>query len=408
MLRFCDDLATTLPVAHFPSPHRTVTSSRRATPSPRSTARICLCLFGLGLSLAQAEPPTVAVSTVAKSDGFREVSFDAELRPYREIDVHAKVTGYVEALPVEIGDSVKEGQTIASLDIPETKIELEHALADQRRSYAEVERASANFEEAHQVFARLSATDHAQPRLIAMQELDTARAKDRTAAATLDSAKEQAKVAEAEVKRLQTMVDYAHIIAPFAGVITRRQADIGALIQAGASTGSMPVVRLSQNDKLRVVFPVSLSYVANIHVGDPVEIRVASLDRVLTGAIARFTRRVETATRTMEAEVDLANDDLSLTPGIYAAILVKFQRKENALFVPVEAVQRGKAGNSLYVVNEKHLVEERPVTLGLETPTKIEVLSGATEHEMVVLGSRSQLNPGQSVLPKVVEPVRLN
>jgi RND family efflux transporter MFP subunit len=368
-----------------------------------------LCLLGLAAaSSLHAEPPTVAVGTVTRGEGSREVSFNAELRPYREIEVHAKVTGYIDDLKVDVGDSVKEGDMIASLDIPETKIELEHALAEQRKSYAEVERATAVYGETHLTLTRLSATDRAQPHLIAAQELDTAKAKERTAAATLDSVKEQSKVAEAEVKRLSTMVNYGQITAPFSGVITKRNADVGSLIQAGTSSGSMPVVRLSQNDKLRVVFPVSISFVSNIRVGDPVEIRLPGSERTLQGAVARFTRKVETSTRTMDAEVDLPNPDLTLIPGIYATVLLKMEHRDNALFVPVESVLRNQAGSSLYVVNADNRVEERNVTLGLETPTKVEVVSGVREHEKVLMGSRTQFTPGQSVAPRVVQPMRMN
>jgi RND family efflux transporter MFP subunit len=367
-----------------------------------------LAAFVLGAGAAWAEPPVVAVGTVARGDGFREVSFDAELRPYREIEIHAKVTGYIDALNVDIGDAVKEGQTIASLDVPELKIELEHAVAEHRRAGAEADRAAAAYDEAHLTFTRITATDQAQPHLIAAQEIDTARLKDHSAAATLEAAREQAKVAEAEVKRLQTMVDYAKITAPFAGVITRRNADIGSLIQAGTSSGSIPVVRLSENDKLRVVFPVSLSFVSDMRVGDPVEIHIAALERTIPGTIARFSRKVETATRTMEAEVDLPNADLALTPGIYAEVRLHAHQRNNALFVPVESILRDKSGASLYVINANHQVEERKVTLGLETPSQIEVLSGAKENEMVLVGSRTNVSPGQSVSPKLVAPMRVN
>lgn len=355
-----------------------------------------------------AESPVVAVSTVTRGAGIREASFQAELRPYLEIEVHAKVTGYIDALNVDVGDIVKEGQVIATLDVPELKIELEHALADQRRSNAEVERATAAYEDAHLTYTRLTATDKAQPHLLATQDLDTAKAKDHATAATLDAAKEQCNVAEAEAKRLQTMVDYAQITAPFDGVITRRNADPGALIQAGTSAGALPLVRLSQNSKIRVVFPVSLSYVSDIHVGDTVEIHIASLGRTVTGRIARFTRKVETSTRTMEAEVDLPNTDLSLTPGIYAEVVLKAQQKENALFVPVESVLQEASGPSLYVVNGNHLVEERKVKLGLETPSKVEVLSGVRENEMVLVGSRTQVTPGETVSPKQVSAMQVN
>jgi len=376
----------------------------------RSRARFgaWLCLFPLSLAFAGAETPTVPVCAVSRSDGYREVSFDAELRPYQEIELHSKVTGYIDSMKVDAGDAVKDGQLIASLDIPETKIELEHAVAEERRSYADLERASAAYDEAHLTFTRISATDHAQPHLIAAQELDTARVKDRSTAAALESAKEQSKVAESEVKRFQTMVDYSQITAPFAGVITKRHADVGSLIQAGTSSGSSPVVRLSQNDKLRVVFPVSISFVSHLQVGDPVEIRIPALDRTIQGTVARFSRKVETSTRTMDAEVDLPNDNLSLIPGIYAEAVLKIDRRNQALFVPIQSIQRAGETSSVYVINSKNLVEERQVKLGLEMPNKVELLSGVSENELVLVGSHARISPGQSVVPKVIQPAQMN
>jgi multidrug efflux pump subunit AcrA (membrane-fusion protein) len=146
----------------------------------------------------------------------------------------------------------------------------------------------------------------------------------------------------------------------------------------------------------------------HVRVGDPVEIRIAGLDRTIEGTIARFTRKVETATRTMEAEVDLPNTDLSLIPGIYAVAALKLDQRNQALFVPIESIQRQGKATSLYVINARNQIEEREVKLGLETPNKVEILSGANEKELVLMGSRSRLAPGQSVQPKMISPVRLN
>jgi RND family efflux transporter MFP subunit len=363
----------------------------------------------LGTIPAAAEAPIVAVGEVSRSDASREVSFEAELRPYQEIEVHAKVTGYLETLDVDIGDVLTEGQEIAKLEVPELKVEIEHALAEQRRAEAEVEKSSAAFDEMHLSFTRLQATDHSQPHLLAPQDLDSSKAHDRSAAAGLASAKEQAAIAETEVKRLRTLLDYARITAPFAGVVTKRYADTGALIQSGTSTGALPVVRLSQNDKLRAVFPVSISFVSGIRVGDPVELRLAGVDRIIEGTVSRFERKVDTSTRTMEVEVDVPNPDLSLLPGLYAEAILKVERRTAGLFVPMEAVTRAGGGkSSVYIVNKEHRIEERKVTLGLETPNKIEILSGAREGEMVLLGSRSQLVAGQSVEPKLISSVKMN
>lgn len=368
-------------------------------------------LILLPAALPAAESKTevpVATASVTRADVFQEVSFGAELRPWQEIELHAKVTGFVESITVDAGDVVKDNALLATLEVPEQKLEIEHALASERRSKAEVDHAQATFDEAHSVFSRLAATDKAQPKLIAAQDMDTAKMRDRSAEAALLAAKEQVKVAETEVKKMQTMLDYAKITAPFAGVITKRYASTGALIQAGTSSGAMPLVRLSQNDKLRAVFPISSSFVARVKVGDPVDIRIAGTTKTITGKVARFTRKVETATRTMEAEVDVENKDLSLIPGMYASAVLKLDRKERALVAPVEAVLRDKSGATAYVVTKDNKIEERTVTVGLETPTKVEILSGLAENELVMIGSRAQIAPGQSVQPKLIEATKAN
>lgn len=355
-----------------------------------------------GLKTA-AETPVVAAARVERGDVALEVSFDAEMRPFQEVELHAKVTGYLEKLNVDAGDSVKEGQVIATLEVPELMMEIEHAEATQRRSKAEIERAQASFDEVHQVYDRLLATDKAQPHLIAQQDIDAAKARDRSAQAAIDSAKEQANVAEADVRKLRATLEYSKITAPFTGVITKRYCDPGALIQAGTSSGAMPVVRLSQNDKLRAVFPVSMSFVARIKVGDPVDIHISSLERTLHGVVARFSRKVETSTRTMDAEVDVPNMDLSLIPGIYATAILKAEHKAGALLAPIAAIAREKEGGSVYIITKDHKIEERKATLGIETPSMIEILSGVAENEMVLIGSRTQVKPGQVVEPKLIE-----
>ncbi len=365
--------------------------------------------FLISLSTLAADAPTpVAATPIIKGEVFQEVTFGAELRPWQETDLHAKVTGFVESISVDAGDVVKDNQVLAVLEVPELKLEMEHAAASERRAQAEVEHAQAAFDEAHQAYTRLAATDKAQPRLIAAQDMDAARAKDRAAEAALLSAKEAVKVVATEVKKNQTMLDYAKITAPFAGVITKRYASTGALIQAGTSSGAMPLVRLSQNDKLRAVFPISSSFVARVKIGDPVDIRVAGTSKTISGKVARFSRKVETDTRTMEAEVDVENKDLALIPGMYASAVLKIDRKEQALVAPVEAVLREKTGATAWVVTKDNRIEERIVTVGLETPTKLEILSGLAESDLVMIGSRALITVGQTVQPKLLEAAKAN
>jgi RND family efflux transporter MFP subunit len=344
----------------------------------------------------------VAVARVTREDLARELVCEAELRPYQEIDLHAKVAGYLQKINVDIGDKVQAGQPIATIEVPELSDDIERGKAAFKRSQEEAARARAAADNAHVIYSRLVSVDKSQPNLIAQQELDAALEKDRSTASALAAALAEVDVSQAELSKLQTLLHYSQITAPFSGVITRRYADPGALIQAGTSGQSLPLVRLSQNDRLRLDIPISVSHVPLIQVGAPVEIRIAALEKPLTGTIARSTLKVETATRTMEAEVDVPNADLKLIPGMYASVMLKLEHHDKALAVPVEAVSC-KASCSVMVVTEDHHLENRIVNTGLETPQKIEILAGLKENDLVVIGNHAQFRAGQQVEPKLIQ-----
>jgi RND family efflux transporter MFP subunit len=349
----------------------------------------------------ESELPAVAAVKVGRENLSRGQTFDAEFRPYEEIELHAKVSGFVESILVDVGDRVTNGQSIATLEVPELADDLERARAVEKRSESELLRAQAEHEQAHTNYDRLAAVEKAQPNLVAQQDIDLAQAKDRAAEAALETARQQILVAKAEAKKLQTMMSYTEITAPFDGVITRRFADRGALIPGGGSS-STPIVQLSENSRLRLVFPVSVTSVPKIKIGDPVEINVEALDRTFPGKISRFTRKIEMATRTMEVEAEVTNADLILVPGMYASVTLQLDSRNHALTVPIEAVSRQKTP-TVFVINQRQEIEERAVKLGLETPSKIEVLAGLSENEVVMIGSRTQVKPGQKVEAKLIE-----
>lgn len=219
-------------------------------------ALIALRLTGRSVTHASVtEPVIIGAAKILREPISLEKVYDSELRPYEEVDLHAKVAGYVESINVDIGDQVKKGDLIATLELPEAQNDLDRALASQRRSEEDIKRAKASYDEVRVALDRLTAVDKVKPNLIARQDIDAADAREKTAAASLAAAREQAKASEAEVKKLETMLQYARITAPFDGVITARYADKGALIQAGtsSSTQAMPLVRLSENKRLRLV-----------------------------------------------------------------------------------------------------------------------------------------------------------
>lgn len=341
-------------------------------------------------SATTAVTPTAGVAKVTQEDLFKEVAISAEFRPFQEVDLHAKVSGYVSKINVDFGDKVKAGQIMATLEVPELQDELVNARATEQK-------AEADYTNAHLIYTRLKSINNDHPNLVAEQDLDTAEANDLAAAAAIAAAK-------ANVEKYQTMIGYTQITAPFNGVVTHRYADPGTLIQAGTSsdTQALPLVRVSDNYLLRLDFPVTVDYVKDIRLGDPVAVRVDSLDgRTFTGMISRFTDHVDENTRTMTTEIEVPNQDLKLVPGMYATVVLKVEKRPQVLAVPIEAVV-GDKSPLVYVVNQDNLIEERPVKLGLETPDKYEVLSGLHEGDLVVIGNGSKLQAGQRVEPKLL------
>ena len=353
---------------------------------------------------ANSELMVVGAAKVQRESLARELVFDSELRPYQEVELHAKVAGYVQSINVDIGDRVKEGDLIATLELPEAQNDLDRALAAQHHSEEDIKRAEAAYEEAKLGLNRLRQIEKARPNLIAQQEIETADAREKTTSAGLAGARAQAAASEAEVRKLKTMLQYARITAPFDGVVTERYADKGALIQAGtsSSTQAMPLVRLSDNRRLRLVFPVSVSFVAGIAPGKTVQVEIPGSHKKLAAKITRTTQKVNTSTRTMNAEVDIANDDYTLIPGMYATVRLEADTKPNALALPVEALSRAK-NPTVYVINRDGVIEERKVKLGIEAPEKVEALEGVNEGDLVMIGSRTQVKPGQKVLAKILD-----
>jgi RND family efflux transporter MFP subunit len=364
-----------------------------------------------------SDVPTVAVTKVTTDDLSRGLVLTAEFKPYQEVDVMAKVAGYIKQINVDVGDRVKEGDPLATLEIPEMKDDLNRASAAVERSNAdvthandEVRRAESAYNIAHLSFQRLAAVAEKKPGLIAQQEIDVAQSKDleteaqvSAAKSALAASKEQVHVNNSDVERVHTLMDYTRVTAPFTGVITKRYADKGSMIQAGTASQfqAMPVVRISENSLLRLILPVPESAVPTVHIGQQVKVRVPTLGRTFPGKVARFADKVSMATRTMDTEVDVPNASLILIPGMYAEVDLTLTRHNAVLVIPVMAVDTdSESSGRVMVVTPNNRVEFRKVSLGLETAKSIEIRSGLNEGDTVVLSGRSGLQPGQEVRPK--------
>jgi RND family efflux transporter MFP subunit len=335
-----------------------------------------------------ASVPVAAVARVTRQDLSRQVTIAAEFRPYVEAGLNAKVSGYVGQMNVDFGDKVKAGQLLATIEVPELQAQLANAQAVEQK-------AEADYTNANLIYSRLSEVNKSHPDLVAQQELDTAEANDHATAAAIAAAR-------ADVEKYRTLSGYTNIIAPFDGVVTRRYVDPGQLIQAGTASGQ-PLLRVSDNYRLRLDFPVTVDYVKDIQAGDPVTVRVESFnDKIIEGNITRFSQDVDDTTRTMTTEIEVPNPGLDLKPGMYATVVLDVEKRTNVLTVPVQAVA-GTKSPAVYVVNRDNQIEERPVTLGLETPDSYEVSSGVQEGDLVIVGNRAAFQAGQKVEPKLIQ-----
>jgi len=316
-----------------------------------------------------APVPTVPVATAAPATLENDLTLSAEFRPYQEVDVMAKVAGYVKAINVDIGDHVRQNAVLATLEVPEIQDDVAKAKAGVSAAEANIVTAQAGVQRAQAVsniaslsFKRIQDVATRDRGLVPKQDIDVAQSRDMEATAQLASTNSELKAAqdhkaeaESEYSRAQAMMQYATIRAPFTGIVTKRFANTGSMIQAGTAsqTQAMPVVSLAQNDLLRLILPVPVTDVAGIRDGQPVDVNVVSLGRTLQGKVTRYSDSVQMATRTMDTEVDVPNPDGSLVPGMYAEVHLHLAARPNVLSVPLDAVDGlGTSVQQAYVVRD--------------------------------------------------------
>jgi RND family efflux transporter MFP subunit len=345
------------------------------------------------------------------------ITLTGEFRPFQQVDVHAKVAGYIRHIFVDVGDKVKAGQELAILEVPELNAQVMGAKSDIgrsqdaiRRAQSEIERAESTHTAYHAAYTRLKQASEERPGLVAEQELDDSMAKDKETEAQINSARaalaesqNQLGMAQATLDRLSALQAYSHITAPFAGVVTKRYVDTGALISAGTSseTQSQPVVQLAEWSLFRLEIPVPESAVPMIHLGSIVQVHVLDLNRDFQGRVSRLADALDDETRTMHTEIDVENPQDTLTAGMYAEVKLALQGKKGALTVPIQAVIQ--EGNQHYVLalDDQNRVQKRNVELGEQTSTTVEIVHGLSEKDRVISAGQSDYAIGEVVTPKL-------
>ncbi|HEV8541037.1 MAG TPA: efflux RND transporter periplasmic adaptor subunit [Verrucomicrobiae bacterium] len=324
----------------------------------------------------QKASPPVSVQIVHLKPG--EIARSISLPTFRvlawqEATLYAKVSGYLKTLTVDKGDSVKEGQPLAEIEVPEL-------LAEQAQYVVESDVARTNYQ-------RMAEARQKSPDLVVPQ--------------TVDDLRGQWEIAKAKLERTHTLLHYSRLTAPFSGVVTARFVDPGAFIPA--ATGSTPqsaaVLTCMDYSRVRVQIFAPESEVPFIKNGVPAKIIVEELPgKTFAGSVTRFAHALDPATKTMLAEIELPNPTGELRPGAYARVELELERKQNASLLPVTAVLVEKAGTSVFTVADGK-AKKTPVQVGFNDGLNVEIVKGITAEEPVILLGKQSVNDGQPVTP---------
>ncbi len=321
---------------------------------------------------APASSLQVQVTRIHRGPITRSISLPANLRPLQQATLYAKVAGYLKTIPVDRGSIINAGDIIAEIEAPEL-------LADRAKFQSEAEVARADFQ-------RLSEA--------------LKRAPDLVVPLTVDNARSRMQMAEAGLKRSETLLGFTQITAPFSGVVTRRWADVGALIPAG--TGNTPpqnaaIVTLMDFSRVRVEVFVPEPEAPLLKAGLAALVQIDELPGTsFAGQVTRIGWSLDESTKTMPVEIELENPDRVLRPGMFATAKISVAHKPDAPLLPVEALVVEKAKTSVFLLVDGH-ARKTPVKIGFEDGKSFEVLDGVPTDGVVVLTGKLALTDGQSV-----------
>src|ERR1700730_13578390 len=340
--------------------------------------------------------PRVEVVRPRRATVAQRLQTNATLEAFEETDLFAKVSGYLSDVRVDIGDHVKAGQVLAVIDVPEMKQELAEAKAqlESKKSSLESARRQLDHNKAELALQNALSKDREQlgegRGFISDRTLDQVHANAEIAKADLgvaeanrDLAANQVDVAAATVEKIKTLLAYAQIVAPFDGVVARRQVNQGDLVQAATVTRTTPsagsLFTVQRIDTIRVFCDVPENAVPHRQGGDPAIVRPSGFDgKPFIGTVTRFSLRLDPETRNMRTEIDLPNPKERLYPGTYAKVSLEMSRRPNVLTVPAAAVGSDDGGSFVYTVTDGRIAR-LAVKTGLTDNGRIEVATGVSE-----------------------------
>jgi RND family efflux transporter MFP subunit len=338
--------------------------------------------------------PSVRVATVEPNPGIIKVTLPATTAAFADANIYARATGYLAKRNVDIGDRVKQGELLAQLAVPEIDDQISQNEATLKQLEAALEQAQANLQLAQVTWGRDKPLV-SQGWVTQQQgtvDVQTVKANEAAVAAAQHNVAAQENV----LKQLRQNLEYASVVAPFDGVITQRNVDVGSLVQGNATTGTF-MFEIMQRDVIRVWVYVPQDSAFGVKQGVDAVVRVPELpDREFRGKVTRIADALQSGTRTLLTEIDLPNTDGALPPGVYCTVELEIPRRTPSFVVPAEAIIFNRNGLQVAVVNDGK-ADIRKVRVTRDLGTQVEVDSGVTAGDQVILNPPVTLVEGSKV-----------
>jgi len=331
---------------------------------------------------AALSKPTVSVITPIRASAQQMLMLPGDIQAYQRAGIYARTSGYLKAWHADIGAHVQSGELLAEIEAPEVDAQLEQARSDAAM-------ASANYQIAKVTADRWAdlLKKNAVSRQSAEENMSIMQAKQATLAA-----------AQANVKRLEQLQSYEKVSAPFNGVITARNVDVGALVDAGNSGAPAALFELAETDRLRIFANVPQDDAPYVVPGTKVQLTLSQYPgRTFSGAVARTSGAIDPRSRTLRVEVDMDNPDGTLLPGAFAQVSLTLNHSDPGLSLPANVLLFRPHGVQVAIVDAQGVVSLRTVTLGRDFGTRVEIQSGLEGNEQVVVNPSDAISAGQAV-----------
>jgi RND family efflux transporter MFP subunit len=349
--------------------------------------------------------PAVRTAPVRASDSTMSVSWPGTTEAFEQANLYARASGYVSKREVDIGSRVKAGQLLVEITAPELEHQIAQAEGTLAQLKASLEQAKANRDLAQVTWDRDSKL--VQQGWVTAQQGDTDRLTLQARVAAVTVAEANITAQNAQLRVLDQQKAYQSVIAPFDGVITARNVDIGTLVQADAASGTF-LFTLMHSDVIRIQLYVPQDEAFGVAPGTAAIVRVPEMPgRDFPGTVTRIADALQPGTRTLLTEIDVPNPDHALSPGVYCNVELKIPRKTPSLIVPSEAIIFNRDGLSVAVI-EGDTAHIRAVTVVRDFGTTVEVSAGVKDGDQVILNPPVDLTDGRKVKVRPAPPAQMS